>query len=92
MTREEAVKILRENKEANGKKESPYSVFDWIKAHDMAIRSLEAWGKVIKDATERTVTFIPESLEGNETYDSAFHDGVNYVVDIIKGYLKEVEE
>lgn len=84
MKREEAVDILVGVISTDSEEEN--------EALDMAIRSLEAWGKVIKDATERTVTFIPESLEGNETYDSAFHDGVNYVVDIIKGYLKEVEE
>lgn len=64
----------------------------YLEAVIMAIQSLEAWDKVIKDATERTVTFIPKRLEENETYDSAFHDGVNYVIDIIEGYLGEVEE
>lgn len=84
MTAEEAIKYGKEQLEIFWSKN-----LEFVK---VANRSLEAWDKVIKDATERTITFIPKSLEGNETYDSAFHDGVNYVVDIIKGHLGEVEE
>lgn len=83
MTREEAVDVL--------KRTLPYES-NFAEARTVAIKSLEAWDKVIKDSTERTVTFIPKRLEENETYDSAFHDGVNYVMDIIRWHLKEVEE
>ena len=87
MKREEAISNLRDM--MGGMPFDP--CFDWIYACSIAIQSLEAWDKVIKDATERTVTFIPKRLEGNETYDSAFHDGVNYVMNIIEGYLGEVK-
>lgn len=89
MSREETISNLRDMMGGIPFGKSFDGQFDacWV-----AIKSLEAWDKVIKDATERTVTFIPKSIEGNETYESAFYDGVNYVVDIIKGYLKEVKE
>lgn len=77
MTKEEAIKILRENKEANGKKESPYSVFDWIKAHDMAIRSLEACKQIQAMVFDHLGDWDSDADE---------------VIISIKDVLKEVEE
>lgn len=76
MTREEAIKILTPFREAminqNG---CPIS--DAVYALDVAIQSLEAWGKVKNDLADLW-------LEGYSPYTE--------VMEIIDRHLKEVEE
>lgn len=78
MTIEEATKLLKMSDQAIWLKGLEK---EQRKAEDMAIKSLEAWGKVKNDICEI------------DWYgDDAFWDGVNLVSDIIDKHLAEVSE
>lgn len=80
MTREEAIKILGEQKNS--------FLDEWVdygrvaEAYDMAIRSLEAWDNLVKEMEEEIYHYdaMPDIWYG-----------ISESFDIIKKHLKEVE-
>lgn len=76
MTREEAIEIYRKQQSLCLREN------DWYKALDIAIKSLEAWDKVIEE--------IENHRRKTKSIDK--YDLVGDCLDIIKNYMKEVEE
>lgn len=81
MTIQEALELLKDDELADGEEDAD----KFNEAYNMAIRSLEAWEKVIKEIQEH------ESKIPYKVYDG-IHEGLEEALKIIDKHLKEVEK
>lgn len=80
MTIEEVIKDLKMSLRMWGRKPQKES-------YEVAIRSLEAWQKVLGDISQ----YIENASEHETPYDNGRHDGAIDIYNRIGAYLKEVD-
>lgn len=89
MTREEAIRRIKDFGLHHAIKDLPYSMLT-VEAFDMAIRSLEAWEKVKEEIKEKA-DFIRHSSGHLKDYDAGQWKALLDALEIIDKHLKEVE-
>ena len=81
MTREEAIQTINDNYPSSSKGEYE----DLRNALNVAIRSLQAWDKVIDDLCEQ------DMKNRYELHMDDYNVGIDQAIDIINKHLKEVD-
>ena len=80
MTREQAIQRLKEHKILFSNDHGWDTTT--IQALDIAIKSLNMWDKVIKELDEQY----------DDVYDFYYQQGIEFALELIKKYKKEIEE